>query len=143
MSNEEEIEWAKSIRDFLRSIYEDKVISESELSLLETPALHDGAPLPNTAHPALTHAQDFVREFNQNHVRIYMIRRAPAHLMDEMSTYPIERPRETAILTRSKACAGAPFVGDPLLNFAVYVWSIWTDDLGRHIAGNSQLVWMH
>jgi hypothetical protein len=41
------------------------------------------------------------------------------------------------VLTRRKACGPAPWTGRPFF----YAWTVGTDDLGRHIAGDSRIVY--
>lgn len=45
------------------------------------------------------------------------------------------------LLLRANRWAGpVPFVGDPLEQRAWYVWLVWRDSYGRHVAGDSELV---
>lgn len=137
-------EWKpEEIASFLRGIYEDKSINELERSLYEGTWPTEGPPGPNTCHPALSHAADFVRGYNKQAVRIMSVRRGQL-FQKEPQTYPtpssvIETNKE--VLTRSKACGPAPFIGDPRIVKAVYVWPIWSDRYGRHISGDAELVW--
>jgi hypothetical protein len=94
-------------------------------------------PLPNSAHPAIAEHAGFVRRFNGPTVRLPVIRRA-GYMIDPGELYPTAALSEVLNLTRRKVAAPAPFTGD---GYAIYVWAAWTDQYGRHITGDSALVW--
>ena len=66
-------------------------------------------------------------------------RRSRPGLPDAPEPFDFNPPR--VLLTARKAAAPAPFVGDPVLNDARYYWRVWTDQHGRHIAGDAELTW--
>lgn len=143
MADDDEIEFWKEVLSLLNGLHQDRVINQSELGLLDTPPV-DSVPMPETCHPALSHAEDFVRKYNRDHVRIMGIKvRGKALMAAEKSTYPTSVETNTAILTRKKFYGPAPFVGDPLFNDAAYFWPVWVDDYGRHIAGEATLQWRY
>lgn len=124
----------------LRGIYEDRVISDMEEIIRKT-LIDNIAAMPNTCHPSLTHAMDYVRELNKDHVFVAMVK--PLRNLKE-EVYPEMAEAFHKVLLTRKTCVGlAPFVGDPRMNEARYVWSVWVDDYGRHVAGEAELVWQH
>ncbi len=125
--------------ELMRGIWQDRAIAQMESYIHDTPEVRN-VPDPNTCHPAFSHAAKFVREFNRGHVRISMVRSAPAY-MEDVQPCPESPTNDHLVLSRKKACGPAPFVGDPLINEAVYTWSIWVDNQGRYISGDSELFW--
>lgn len=133
----------EGVNDFLSliiGIMEDKEIDKLEHSLELTEALDD-LPAPNTCHPAFTFAAGFVRTRDLNVVRIPGI--AATNLR-----YSVEEDLSTDVptstyLARKKFWAPAPFVGDPRINDARYVWDVWMDKYDRHVAGDARLVWRY
>lgn len=141
----DESEYWKDLLSLIQGIRQDRIISNSEILLSMTPDVEEGVPSPGSCHPALSHAADFVRKFNRNHVRIMgsmgrssLLIRAP-----ETDVAPTSIAFSTTILTRKKCYGPAPYVGDPRVNEAAYFWSIWVDDYGRSIAGEAELIWRY
>jgi hypothetical protein len=134
MDNDHDAEWVRSIASRLRGLHEDQVISRAEASI-ESADPHLAVPGPNTAHPAIAGAADCVRSFNRHTVALPLMRRAGMVEPDEQ--FPAATFSDNKILvTRRKAFGPAPYVGEPFL----YVWPVWMDDFGRHIAGDTERV---
>lgn len=135
--NEDE---ARAFVSLLQGFAQDILIEDMEETLRTTGPMGLW-PMPNTCHPAFSHASDFVLNFDKDRVRISGA--IPQRtLFDAGATYPTSSDfRRTVILSRTRCWGMAPFVGDPRLKDARYIWSAWFDDFGRHIVGDSKLVW--
>lgn len=140
---DEDVEHAKSIRDFFRGVHQDRVIADME-SYIDGTSEATKVPMPMTSHPAFAHAEDFVRRFNKDHVVITMCRPVKAFTKEEeLNPTSLMSPSDRLVLARSMQTGPAPFVGDPLVNEARYFWSAWSDNLGRWIAGEARLEWRY
>lgn len=98
-------------------------------------------PMPNTAHPALAQYAEMVRGVDRAEyaVRLPVVRRITATF--DPQPFPTDAALAALTLQRRKAAAPAPFVGDPRRDMACYTWRVWTDDYGRHITTDAELVW--
>lgn len=147
MSHDDDVEWAKFLRDLIWARHQAVTIESMEGRLGSTPP-QDEVPMPNACHPALSHQADFVRNFhNPGHVlQIYgMPRQAMStYTKGESESYPSseEITPNRLFLTRRKVVGLAPFVGDPRLEDARYLWYAWVDHYGRYICTDSELVFM-
>lgn len=139
MSSEDSGDLLREILSIIQRLGDDATIMRAEESLSDTDSVMT-TPDPNTCHPAFTHSMDFVRKFDGDQVFITMV--SKAHLMDEPGIFPDSTEIKKVLLTRKKAMGPAPFVGQPW-NPAYYMWSIWVDDYGRYVAGDSKLVYKY
>lgn len=124
--------------NLLRGIYEDRVIADAENYLSAMPDATP-VPMPNTAHPAYASNAEAVRQIGSDgrgHVAVPRLFRDAFTDMD-MTPTDVE-PMRSVLLSRHTAYGLAPYVGD---RPAVYVWPIWQDDAGRHVAGDAELTW--
>lgn len=94
---------------------------------------------PDTCHPKYKQNSAFVTQFNKDAVRIPKI--GPRRWTSEVSeSYPATVPCvETTTLHRNRMIAPAPYVGNPMQPH-MYVWDVWVDPQGCHIAGPAKLV---
>lgn len=77
-------------------------------------------------------------------VRVPILRNAAADYRAEGASAPVSAISDAvAVFNVKTAAAPAPFVGDPILNLAVYLWRIAVDEYGRWIAGEARLVWQY
>lgn len=117
--------------------HDERTIEAAETSLADITSLL--VPMPNTAHPSLAPYADAVRSIANPLVRLPKVRMSGfADMSDE--PYPTAILPETTNLTRKKCAALAPFVGDPRWQQGHYVWAVWVDDAGRHVAADAELV---
>lgn len=138
---DDEVERTRGLARLLRGLYEDSVIAAAEEALTLTPDVTQ-VPMPDTCHPAYESNAAFVRSWNRDDpVRIPRPYR-PAFAMADAAAYPSE-PLRAIALTPRKCMGGAPFVGDPRVQDARYVWRAFVDDAGRHVATSAELVWRH
>lgn len=141
MTDADDLEYARRVARLLRGLYEDSVIEDLEGSLPLADSA--GLPMPGTVHPAYASNAPAVRELmsGRDHVRVPRPWR-PAFVSDEGAASPTSiEPLRALTLTVRKCVGPAPFVGDPRLKVAVYVWRVAVDDAGRHVAGDAELVW--
>jgi hypothetical protein len=103
-------------------------------------------PMPQTWHPAYDESAAFVRDYlaktSDGYVRVYEPRALEARYEEpgEESIFGSSPPAPVTLTV--KKCAGpAPFVGDPRMFKVWYVWKVAVDSLGRHIAGDAEMVW--
>ncbi len=141
MSDEFNSEEVRAIANFLRGMYQDKVIAELETQVQE-PTHIQTIPNPNDCHPALSHAANFVREYNRNVVQITALNSRHIFCSAEYINPNDFDPTKKLVLTRKRYMGLAPFVGDPM-NQAMYEWSVWVDDYGRYISGAAHLIWRY
>lgn len=140
MGEDSEEEWARSVARLFRGLYEDGVIADAEAALSHADAA--GLPMPETAHPAYTSNASAVRALmaaDRPYIAVPRTYRA-AYVMAEEVGPPTE-PIRAVVLTVRKAAGPAPFVGDPRVTRAMYVWRVAVDDAGRHVAGPATLQW--
>ena len=140
MSDEDpDVEWAKSVARFFRGLYEDEVIKNAAAALEDMPESF-AVPMPNTHHPAYADLRiDFEQVGQTLRVRIPGKINIRA-LNDEMYPKATEAfPWTDHRLVRKEFVGPAPFVGDPLWEIGSYRWFVWTDEVGRHIAGDATL----
>lgn len=137
---DDEADWVKLVVGLLRGLHEDSVIAKAEAGLAAT-ADFTSVPMPETSHPALSHAAEFVAQWREHSVRIAAVRSAPAFVMAREDIYPTAEAPPVLTLTRRRRAAAAPFVGDPLTQDARYEWAVYGDDHGRYIANAAELVW--
>lgn len=102
------------------------------------------APAPMTNHPSLDRAATLVRgsltDLSPFTVRLPKPARATALGDAKPDAPPLP---ETSITFTIKRCgAPMPFVGDVRRQCAWYQWFVALDDYGRHIAGDSEIVWV-
>jgi hypothetical protein len=136
----DDAEWAKEVAALFRGLYEDSVIAAAEKSLPLTPD-PTCVPMPDTCHPAYASNAEFVRSWRRDDpVRIPRPYR-PAYAFADEALYPVAEPLRSLVLTPRKCMGGVPFVGDPRVQDARYVWRAFMDDAGRHIATSAELVW--
>ena len=120
--------------------YEEKALSDASESLDRT--VVTDVPAPGTAHPALARHAEAVRRSpaHLGYVRIPVIRAISAAFTGPDEMIPTSEVASSALtLTRGKCAGPAPFVGDPRREQAFYAWPVWTDEYGRHIAGEAEL----
>jgi len=134
----DDYERAKELKSLFQGLYEDRVVRELEESLDLFSKRYRLVFDPNTEHPAFSHAAGFVRDYNRDHVIISMSQREPGWLTCGDPQPEVLAPYDRLVLIRKKYVAPAPYVGE---RRARYVWSVWLDDKGRHVAGDSELIW--
>lgn len=97
-------------------------------------------PAPDTAHPACEGQADFVRRFDGDHVALPIIRRS-AYFAAEPSPYATaDVSNDRVTLTRRRMRAPAPAVWRYPGQGAFYFWDVWTDPMGRYVAGSAVLL---
>jgi hypothetical protein len=141
MSDDFNSEEVRAIAKFLRGMYQDKVIAELETQVQELTHIPT-VPDPNDCHPALSHAANFVREYDQNVVQIMALNNKHVRCSAEHINPSDFVPTKKLVLTRKRCMGPAPFVGSPR-NTAMYEWSVWVDDYGRYISGDAHLIWRY
>lgn len=136
----DETEAALAFLSLWVGIMQDQQIAAAELVLADTPVHYDGPPLPDTTHPGLTYAADYVRAWDadgrRNPVFIPIVQR-PAWFYgtDDWPVVSTSALRKE-VLSWRPVFAPAPYVGAP----AVYTWRAWSDTHGRHITTHAELV---
>lgn len=125
--------------------YEDDLIAAAEQSLAEVGHFYrDGCLPPLYWHPfyrGKTWLLDWLNgegEFAKvDPIRFPIIQRATAVLTADADIDPVGPSFKVMTLTKQRAWGPAPWVGKPFH----YEWYVGTDDLGRHIAGESKIVY--
>jgi hypothetical protein len=142
-------EWSpedlRALVELLRGIHDDATIAELEVSLASSPHATP-TPMPDTAHPAYESKARGVRALMDGRRAILVPRgvRASAAFVSEGEAFPPAVAELRTNMLTVRRCVGlAPFVGDPRVHDARYVWQVAIDDAGRWVADSARLAWRH
>lgn len=87
-------------------------------------------PMPGEHHPALDHLADDVRELDLDHVA-YPVHTGPP----EAASFTADAAPSTEVTWRQRVMTRRiAFHRGLLPAYGAWAWSVWTDELGRHIA---------
>lgn len=144
---EAEFSLADELKMVIRGFYEDRMIAQAELGILDV-LPDDPFPMPNTCHPHYEGHAEWVRKngdpVRRPHVNVVKSVSVRHSMKMAENLYPTAAlSTNKTLLTAKKFAAPMPFIGDPRSEQAVYFWWAWLDDLGRHIATDSTIVWRY
>lgn len=140
-------EWSpddlRALVELLRGLAQDESIAALEVSLGSSPSATP-TPMPDTAHPAYEAQAISVRSLIDGRSAIRVPRGTSVRAFEmepDVTAPPTALALHTNTLTVRRCVALAPFVGDPRLVDARYVWQVAIDDAGRWVADSASLVW--
>ena len=123
--------------------YVEETLSEMQKSVESSRLTEHKVPPPMTAHPALESYATFVRNFDQNLVRLPRV--GNPSILKTIDLYGRDSEptlSDNFVMTRRRCTALMPYVGEPH-EMKFYVWPVWLDDLNRHISGDVEIHQMY
>lgn len=115
--------------------YVEKELRHMEKSLDDVEAPLMEVPAPMTAHPSLEYVAGVIRSAATSSSTILIpVENRSVGFVDGGAP----EPTSNLMFDRRKCAAPMPYVGEPD-EVLVYVWSVWFDSYGRHVACDTEI----